>query len=162
MSKMNPRNETGTERSGQLPDALEVALATALRRVDAPEGFAERVLASMAAAPTPSAAAPADRAVSKAPPRLPHRLPDRLPNRLPEMRWPALHGRAWLGGAIAAVLLLGAFGAEQQQHRRLQRERSELATRQFEAALRVTDQALRQTRRQTRRQLRQAGLNFAD
>lgn len=58
--------------------------------------------------------------------------------------------RMWVGGAVAAVLVLGVFGAE-LVHVRREREKAEIATRQFEAATRITDQALRQTREQLAR-----------
>ena len=58
--------------------------------------------------------------------------------------------KVWMGGAIAAALLLGAFGAE-QVHVRREREKSEIATRQFEAATRIEDQALQKTREQLAR-----------
>lgn len=119
-------NEQEMDEMGQRePDAFEQALAKALQRVDAPEGFAGRVM---------------ERAFARTP-------------KMVVMPKP----RAWVGGAIAAVLVLGAFGAE-QVHVRRERERAALATRQFEAATRITDQALRQTREQ----LRQAGLNLGN
>lgn len=57
--------------------------------------------------------------------------------------------KAWMGGAIAAVLAMGCFvGA----HIHTEHERRVQAQRQFEAAERITDQALAQTREQLRAQ----------
>jgi len=70
---------------------------------------------------------------------------------------PRLRAQVWVGGAIAAMLALGAFVGE-TVHVRHQREQAALATQQFEAAVRVTDQALDKTRVQ----LERAGLNFGD
>ena len=57
--------------------------------------------------------------------------------------------RAWMGGAIAAVLAMGCFvGA----HIHTQHERRVQAQQQFEAAERITDQALERTREQLRAQ----------
>lgn len=97
---------------------FELHLAQALRRVEAPEGFAARVM-ERAAAP----------AVAK---------------KVVLMR-PRLHGQMWVGGAIAAMLAVGAFVGE-QVHVRHQREEAALATRQFEAATRIEDKVLEQTR----------------
>lgn len=61
--------------------------------------------------------------------------------------------RAWLGGAIAAVLALGVFiGSHSYQ----QHEKRVEAQRQFETAERITDQTLEHTREQ----LREAGITL--
>jgi len=109
---------------------FELQLAQAMRRVDAPEGFAARVM-ERADGPTVS-------------------------SKVVVMR-PRLRAQVWVGGAIAAMLALGAFVGE-TVHVRHQREQAALATQQFEAAVRVTDQALDKTRVQ----LERAGLNFGD
>jgi hypothetical protein len=57
--------------------------------------------------------------------------------------------RAWMGGAIAAVLAVGVFAGA---HIHTEHERKVQAERQFEAAERITDQALEQTREQLRSQ----------
>jgi hypothetical protein len=98
---------------------LEQQLTQALRPVEPPEGFAERVMAR-AEKPMP------------------------VPARVLVMTHRA---RLWAGGAIAATLLVGVFTAE-QIHERQRREQAELAQRQFEVALRITGEALEQTRRQ--------------
>ena len=59
--------------------------------------------------------------------------------------------QAWMGGAIAAVLALGMFGAEQLHLRRERAEQTAAANQQFEAAMQVTDRALAQTREQLQR-----------
>ncbi len=131
-------SEIGMEERGH--DGFEAQLAEALRRVDAPEGFAERVMERSAAV----AAHGGEAVVGKTSARSSGAGVLAMRPRL------ALHGRAWVGGAIAAVLVLGTFGAEQVQVRR-EREKAALATQQFEAATRITDQALRQTREQLAR-----------
>lgn len=46
--------------------------------------------------------------------------------------------RIWLGGAIAAVLVLGLFVGEKAQERR----KAEIVARQFEVAMRITGRTL--------------------
>jgi hypothetical protein len=101
---------------------LERELTRALRRVDAPEGFAERTMARIKTSRAPRGK------VLMMPPRL----------------------RVWGSGAIAAALVAGVFSAE-LMHVRHEREQAELAQRQFEAAMRITDQALEHTREQLER-----------
>jgi len=61
--------------------------------------------------------------------------------------------RAWMGGAIAAVLALGCFvGA----HIHEQHERKAIAEQQFETAERITDETLARTRAE----LEQRGINL--
>lgn len=61
--------------------------------------------------------------------------------------------RAWMGGAIAAVLAIGCFvGA----HVHEQHERRVVAEQQFETAERITDEALARTRAE----LQQRGINL--
>jgi hypothetical protein len=57
--------------------------------------------------------------------------------------------RAWMGGAIAAVLAMGVFAGA---HIHTEHERKVQAQQQFEAAERITDQALERTREQLRAQ----------
>jgi hypothetical protein len=136
------------------PDEFELQLAQAMRRVDAPEGFAVRVLDQMGEQMGEgTATAPAQ--VSKARPGAPRVV-------MMQRRW------AWAGGAMAAVLALGMFGTEQLHQRRERAERvaaeqaaaeqAALANQQFEAAVRVTDHALEQTREQ----LQRAGLRLGE
>ncbi len=105
---------------------FELQLARAMRRVDAPAGFAERVMERTTS--------PAEKIVVMRP------------------RSGLWRMQAWTDGAIAAVLALGMFGAE-QLHQRRERER---ADQQFAVAVQVTDHALAQTRQQ----LARAGLNL--
>jgi hypothetical protein len=105
---------------------FELQLARAMARVDAPEGFAARVMER--------AASPSEKVVVMRP------------------RSGLWRMQAWTGGAIAAVLALGMFGAE-QLHLRRERDR---ADQQFAVAVQVTDHALAQTREQ----LARAGLNL--
>ena len=61
--------------------------------------------------------------------------------------------RAWMGGAIAAVLALGCFvGA----HIHERHERKAIAEQQFETAERITDETLARTRAE----LEQRGINL--
>jgi hypothetical protein len=113
----------------ELNAEFERNLTEALRLVDPPEGFAERVMARALASEQPRA-------------------------RVLAMR-PSV--RAWMSGAIAAVLLAGVFVAD-EVHVRRQRERGELAQQQFEAGLRITDEALQHTREQ----LARAGVRFGE
>jgi hypothetical protein len=107
---------------------FELQLARAMRRVDAPEGFAERVMET--------SASPAEKVIVMRP------------------RSGLWQMQAWAGGAIAAVLVLGMFGAEQLHQRREQAK----ADQQFALAMQVTDHALMQTREQ----LQHAGLNLGE
>jgi hypothetical protein len=112
---------------------FELQLARAMRRVDAPEGFAARAMDRA----RDRTASPAEQTVIVMRPR--------------RGLW---RMQAWTGGAIAAVLALGMFGAE-QLHLRRERER---ADQQFAVAVQVTDHALAQTREQ----LARAGLNLGE
>ncbi len=107
---------------------FELQLARAMRRVDAPKGFADRIM---------------ERSASSF---------EKVTVMRP--RSPLVRMQAWAGGAIAAVLALGMFGAEQlHQHR----ERAK-ANQQFDVAVQATDHALDQTRAQ----LQRAGLNLGE
>jgi hypothetical protein len=100
-------------------DKFEQQLRQAMRPVDAPEGFAARIMALAADSFQP-------------------------PARIIPMR-PRLAGQRlqmWVTGAIAAALLVGVFSVE-QVHERREREQ---AQQQFDAAMRITDRALNQTR----------------
>jgi hypothetical protein len=114
---------------------FELQLARAMRRVDAPEGFAARVMERGA-----SPAEPAQKVVVM-----------RSRFGLPRMQ-------AWTGGAIAAMLALGMFGAEQLHQRHEREQQTAMANQQFAMAVQVTDHALAQTREQ----LQRAGLNLSE
>jgi hypothetical protein len=107
---------------------FELQLARAMRRVDAPEGFADRIMER--------SAIPAERVIVMRP------------------RGRLVRMQAWMGGAIAAALALGMFGAEQIHQRREQAR----ADQQFAVAMQATDHALDQTRAQ----LQRAGLNLGE
>jgi hypothetical protein len=66
--------------------------------------------------------------------------------------------QAWTGGAIAAMLALGMFGAEQLHQRHERAQQTAMANQQFAMAVQVTDHALAQTREQ----LQRAGLNLSE
>ena len=110
---------------------FEVQLARAMRRVDAPEGFAARVLDKAEQTQTVIVMRP---------------------------RKGLWRMQAWTGGAIAAALALGMFGAEQLHLRRERAEETAKADQQFAVAVQVTDHALAQTREQ----LARAGLNLGE
>jgi hypothetical protein len=57
--------------------------------------------------------------------------------------------KAWMGGAIAAALAVGVFAGA---HIHTEHERRVQAQQQFEAAERITDQAMERTREQLRAQ----------
>jgi hypothetical protein len=106
---------------------FELQLARAMRPVDAPEGFASRVI---------------DKAEQT--------------QRVAVMRprsglW---RMQAWMGGAVAAALALGMYGAEVLHQRREQAK----ADQQFAVAVQATDHALAQTREQ----LQRAGLKLGE
>jgi|GEM_PF-2886945 len=104
---------------------FELQLALAMRRVDAPEGFAARVM--------DRAAAPAEKVVVMRP------------------RFGMARMQAWAGGAIAATLALGMFGAEWLHQRHVRAAQTALANQQFAMATRITDRALEHTREQLAR-----------
>ena len=106
---------------------FELQLARAMRHVDAPDGFAARVMDM----------AEETQAVVVMGPR----------NGLWRMQ-------AWMGGAIAAVLAIGMYGAEVLHQRREQAK----ADQQFAVAMQATDHALAQTREQ----LQRAGLKLGE
>jgi hypothetical protein len=123
-------------------DAFATELTQALRHVDPPAGFAQRVMQQAAqecAQPAESARATPARAKVFAMPR--------------PRRWTSL----WAGGALAASLLAGVLAID-QVHVRRERRQEELAQRQFEAAIRITGESLEQTRLQ----LQQAGVQLGN
>jgi len=110
---------------------FELQLARAMRRVDAPEGFAVRVM---------------DRAAS------PVEVEQKVLVIRPRSGLWRL--QAWMGGALAAVLALGMYGAEVLH----QRSEQAKADQQFAVAMQATDHALTQTREQ----LQRAGLKLGE
>lgn len=117
---------------------FEQQLARALQRVDAPEGFAARLM-ERAEKGDPAAA-------GHVPGRAAH-TPGRGVSRLlvlPRRQW-----LSWASGAIAAVLVAGIFVG---QHVHERHERKIEAQRQFETASRITDKTLEQVREQLAQQ----------
>ena len=104
---------------------FEQELTQAMRGVDPPEGFADRVMARAQASERPRARV--------------LQMPARL--------------RMWASGAVAAALLAGCYFGEETRLRH-QREKAELAQRQFDTAMRITDETLDHVRLQ----LQQAGV----
>jgi hypothetical protein len=117
---------------------FELQLARAMRRADAPVGFAARVM-ERAAIPSESAEAAQKLVVMRS-------------------RFGMARMQAWAGGAVAAMLALGMFGAEQVHQRHVREVQTALANQQFAMAVQVTGHALAQTREQ----LQRAGLNLGE
>jgi len=113
--------------------ALEHEICNALRPVDPPAGFADRVIA---------------RARAEAAPQ---------PKRARILMFPTMRSRVWIGSAVAAMLLVGVAG-EQAHERMEQRRKAEEAQKQFEMALQVTDRALEHARQQ----LQHAGISLGE
>jgi len=109
-------NGLGQEFGEERPSDFEIQLAGALRPVDAPEGFAARV---MERAGTPA-----------------------VSTKVVVMRLP-MAVRGWAIGAIAAMLAVGAFVGDQVH---VKHQEAAVATQQFEAASRIEDKVLQQTR----------------
>jgi hypothetical protein len=65
--------------------------------------------------------------------------------------------RAWMGGAIAAVLAMGVFAGAHIHEQHEQHERQMMAQQQFETAERITDETLARTREELERR----GVNLA-
>lgn len=128
---MNQHQELNQPEDLNQPDEsfveLERSLREALRPVEPQEGFADRVM---------------ERARTAKP------IPAKVVTMAPRRVW---------AGAIAAVLIVGAFAGE-QTHLRHERERAEQAQRQFDAAMRITDQTLEHVREQ----LQQAGVTVGN
>lgn len=106
---------------------FEQELAQAMRHVDAPQGFADRVMER--------AEQPRAKVLT-------------MPRRV----------QAWAGGAIAAALLLGAFGVREQHERRERAEEAAYAQQQYELAIQITGETLANVRAQ----MRQAGVPAGD
>lgn len=111
---------------------FEAELTLALQHVDPPAGFADRVLAK---------AAEHGNEVSRAQVLT-------MPRRV----------QAWVGGAIAAALLVGALGIQQQHERRKRAEEAAQAQQQLELALQITGQTLANVRAQ----VQEAGIRLGD
>ena len=112
---------------------FDLELTRALRHVDPPSGFADRVMARAQAPIEPQVPARAKVVTMPSRPRL------------------------WASGALAATLAVAAV-LTQQTHERHERERAEVAQQQFDAAMRITDQTLEHVRQQ----LQQAGVQIGN
>ena len=110
---------------------FEAELTLAMGHVDPPAGFADRVLAK-AAEPT-------------------------QPIRAKVLMMPR-RVQAWVGGAIAAALLVGAFGIQQQHERRQREQAAREQQQQLELALQITGETLANVRAQ----VQQAGIRLGD
>lgn len=131
---MNQREEFVPQENSQEFAELERQLAEALQRVDPPVGFADRVMGRVDAEPVRA------KVISM-----------------------VLRPRIWMPSAIAAVLLLGAFGVHEsqmrQEHKAVQQaKQAQQAQQQFEAAMQITGE----TMDQVRQQLQQAGVTVGD
>ncbi len=96
-----------------MSDEFERELKEGLRRVPAPEGFADRVMRRIAGEE-----------------RLRIRM---MPQRV---------SYVWQMAVAAVVLLAVLFGAGEMAHRREERRKAELVQRQFDVAMRVTGRTL--------------------
>ncbi|SEG21932.1 hypothetical protein SAMN05421819_2248 [Bryocella elongata] len=124
---------------------FEQQLARALRRVDAPEGFAARLMDRAAKGDT----APVVNVPVVEVPAV--EVPGRSPGPSPKSgfgRMFVIPRRQWLGwasGAIAATLVAGIFTG---QHLHEQHERRAAAEREFDTSMRIRNEALEHVRQQ--------------
>jgi len=121
------------QKFDEVQDEFERELGQRMRRVDPPEGFMERLL---------------ERAESEVPVKSGRSKVLTMPRR------PVF--RAWVGGAIAAMLVAGVTGEE--MYRRAQQRKAEAARQQFETAMQATDHAFDHTRAS----LQRAGLTLSE
>jgi hypothetical protein len=118
---------------------FEGQVAESLKRVEAPAGFAERLMAR-AVVETHIAEASRSTALRVGAPGLVSAGKAKI------IAFPRARS-VWMSGAVAAALVVGTFvGVD--KHRQHERER---ATQEFETATRITDQALEHTRDQLAR-----------
>jgi hypothetical protein len=152
---MNQLEQDQFERDRFECDPFERELTQAMRPVDAPQGFADRVLGQIA---------------------------EVQPRRAKVLMMPR-NVRLWAGGAIAAALLVGAFGVREQRVRHQREEAAQAqqqsqaqqqfqlamqitgntladapAQRQFEVAMQITNETLDSVRAQ----LHQSGIQLGD
>lgn len=101
-------------------NAAEAELQQEMKRVAAPAGFADRLMARAEAEQV------------------------KRPQRARVLAFRSPIARTWIGGAIAAMLTLGVFVGGEVHERREKRQAE--VQQQFETAMRVTDHALEHTR----------------
>jgi hypothetical protein len=120
---------------------LEFALHATLHAVDAPAGFAERVLAKAAAGPVSVPAA------------------TKRPSSTKVLSFPGRFRSLPAMGAIAAGLLVAAFtGYDLHSRHQEQAQRCAEATQQFDLATEITDRAVQQAQEHAREQMERAGV----
>jgi len=119
------------QKFDEVQDEFELELGRRMRRVDPPEGFMERLM---------------ERAESDAP----------VKARVLTMPRRTVF-RAWVGGAIAAMLVTGLFVGQHVREQAQERKQAE-AQQQFETAMQATDHALDHTRAS----LQKAGLTLTE
>lgn len=134
----HPEDVEAMDSAGTAPDPAEMEfeqqLARALQQVAAPEGFATRLM---------------ERAAKGDSARAIH-VPGRSPGRGPRiLQMPRRQWLGWASGAIAAMLVTGIF-VGQRVHE--EHERRVQANREFDAAMRIQDQALDRVRQQLAQQ----------
>jgi hypothetical protein len=144
-------------------DQFERELMRAMRPVNPPEGFADRVLVQIAESPA-QGWSPSMETVSEFEQELgqamqhvdaPEGFGDRVVAQIaveerPRAKLLMMPRRVqlWAGGAIAAALLAGAFGVRQQRERRQQEEAAVQARQQFRQAVQITGNTLADARAQ--------------
>src|SRR5579884_457530 len=148
------------EMAGFQSDDFEIELSRAMRAVDAPEGFADRVLAQAAGAPADPSLAPMDEFEQEMARAMRHvDAPEGFADRVMRLvAKPEVHRakvltmphrvRFWAAGAIAAALLVAAFGAREQRERRQREEAAAQAQQQFQLALQITGKTLAEAQAQ--------------
>ena len=130
MSESLESRETGKVGAGS-ESSLERELRAALSPLQLPAGFAQRVIAQ------------AERLNSEA-----EQL-DRDSDRDKQSRAVVIPFRVWQvagGAAVAAALVAGVLASSTARQHRDREHQKAVATRQFEAAMRITDHALAHTR----------------
>jgi hypothetical protein len=127
-----PENEQPAQAMQQ-SEPLELTMQAAMQRVDAPAGFADRVMARVAAEGAGSVASPT-----------PKRRLLVFPRRAMERGMTLRRHNPWLAGSMAAGLLLaGVLGHQAyRQHERA------VANQQFATTLRVEQQTMNHVRAQ--------------
>lgn len=145
---MNGPEDFNTPMTGEDSSGFEQELARTLKHVDAPEGFAARLM-DRAAKGDVAAAIDVPARGSSSPRVIPlARTPGPTPSREGKGKLLAFpRVQAWMGGAIAAMLVAGVFlGQHAWEHHQKQVE----AQHQFETAEQITNATLERARQQLR------------